>query len=199
MQTLVEVHWKNGIDGGKKFHQLLRQITGLENTDATKYEDEPSSRTCPLRPQLSIPSLKEQNRPKLKSAMHQNNSSQLIRTGIHESFRNSIGSVITYESEVCDEETSRMKITNLSKQLFALSSPPSSRRRSSVPVDPNMSLEDSLAVSRRHSSHCDGGSSHIPMDVDMSGSSANNLGELVDSITYIEPCIVRHAMDYQVN
>lgn len=198
MMTLVEVYWKKGINGGEKFLQFLQKLESLENPKSGSIAPSSSSRHSSLRPQLNIGSSKDQSRNQLK-LKNSGNSSRIIRTPRSDhATRNSSGSSMNYEAEAGNEEASRMRIANLSKQLYTLSSPPSSRRRSSVPVDPNMSLDDSMSSTRRHSSHIDNSVvGHVPMEVDIF-SSANNLGELVDSITYVEPCIVRHAMDYQV-
>lgn len=97
----------------------------------------------------------------------------------------------------------RKSIEVLSKELLNLASPPSSRRRSSVPVSKGEDV--SFATLRRHSAHVDEAKTLVKDDslCDLEvGSEAKSpskyLGKLVDQITQVEPCIVRNALEYQV-
>lgn len=197
--SLLKIHYKKGATGGQKFFKLVQHLAAEAESEPPSTSGSPRTMLGAVRPLLSIPSAKEhsRNQLRLKSSMPEKSNKHLTHSARRD-HSGQAGSTMRYESEVCSEEGSMAKISNLSKQLFMLYSPPSSRRRSSVPLDPNTSFDDPMnATTRRHSSHCSGSASYGKVDV-VDGTSANNLGELVDTITYVEPCIVRHAMDYQV-
>lgn len=93
----------------------------------------------------------------------------------------------------------RKSIELLSKELLQLSSPPSNRRRSSVPVPKEGESLDQTP--RRHSAHMEDKKKVIisgePEQKD-DKISTKFLGQLVDQMTLVEPCIIRNSLEYQV-
>ncbi len=92
----------------------------------------------------------------------------------------------------------RKSIEHLSKELLNLSTPPSNRRRSSVPV-PKGEAEGQGQTPRRHSAHLEEKRNELgKISEEDEKSPSKYLGQLVDKITQVEPCIVRNALEYQV-
>lgn len=180
LYNLIQAQWKRGADGGKKFVHLLLARCGVgESMDVDKHK-EPKS--APVRTALQLGTVKEKEikKPPLPST------------------RLSVGaantSISSESSFIPTPFNKRKNIENLSKELLQLASPPSGRRRSSVPASKH---DDSLnQTPRRHSAHVEDKSD---MDVsEESQSPSKYLGQLVDQITQVEPCIVRNALEYQV-
>lgn len=94
----------------------------------------------------------------------------------------------------------RKSIENLSKELLLLSSPPSNRRRSSVPASKGVDDSQGGQTLRRHSAHLEkkGTIGFGEGDTKSEKSPSKYLGQLVDEITQVEPCIIRNALEYQV-
>lgn len=89
-------------------------------------------------------------------------------------------------------ESDDTNIENLSKQLLQLSSPFGRRRSSAPSLDEGLST--SFATPRRHSMNQEKRPESPPED-NLAG---NTVGQLVDRIREVEPCIVKSALDTQV-
>jgi hypothetical protein len=92
----------------------------------------------------------------------------------------------------------RKSIENLSKELLNLASPPSNRRRSSVPVSKS---DDPLNLTpRRHSAYVEDKNLSKRGEAVQARekSPSKHLGELVDEMTLVEPCIIGKALEFQV-
>jgi len=176
MITLVELQWKRGASGGHKFAQLVKKLLPSDNQDDSQKFVVPKKFNP--RPLLILPVAEKEPKQLLPSLIATSNQSRGPKS-------------LKYDQpEDMDTSTTEdMNIRSLSKQLLALSSP-SSRRRSSVPL-----IDDSVSFTpRRHSVHQEKKSSHGTGFV-----VGNNVGQLVDTIRDVEPCIVRNALDIQVH
>jgi len=184
LNTLVQIQWKRGVSGGKKFVDLLKRRCGVPPDPPETKQQVPEQRV-PVRPVLNLSS---RSPPESSSSRKKMLVPQLSTHNTTDSSAN---------PALFDSRTEDKGIDRLSQELLQLSSPPISRRRSSVPVRVG---DETLSGMRRHSSHVP----KVKEDLDqegvesLMGGGRHNLGKLVDTITVLEPTILRNAMEFQV-
>jgi len=186
MKTIVEVQWKRGAKGGEKFFRLLNQLAAPEEESIEKFQ-------VPVpynpRPVLILPELTKTPQDQMLG------NSLLSIIPLNQKRKTS---EIKEKQELMDTSgTEDLNIRSLANQLLHLSSP-TGRRRSSVPLLEEAGPSTHIPqIQRRYSMTQEKkpgeGSPFEKIQI------GNTVGQLVDTIREVEPCIVKNALDVQVS
>lgn len=201
VRTMLNLHWSRGAHGGEAFEAVLKQRFSSEmSEDETMVSEGP--KVTQIRPVFKLHSSKS-----ILSRTDQKSTPE--RKPVRLSMSRHVTTTRCENYCATKDKNDVEDAKALSKKLLHLCSPP--RRRSSVPitdvtVSSSSDFLSSSSSARRHSSHLEQVQGNLPpRSKDICDNieegmiiNANRLGELVDSMTNVEPCIVRNALEYQL-